>query len=84
MGDWDGAYRNLADVFNKMMADHSLARPEPLVALGVMENWKHNPKNAAAYFIEALKYAPQDVLALGEYQKFFLSSAARSELWAPR
>ncbi len=66
LGDWDGAYRNLADVFNKIMADHSLGRPEPLVALGVMESWKHNPKNAAAYFIEALKYAPQDVLALQE------------------
>ena len=65
-GDWEGAYRNLADVFNKIMADHSLGRPEPLVALGVMESWKHNPKNAAAYFIEALKYAPQDVLALQE------------------
>ena len=65
-GDWDGAYRNLADVFNKMMADHSLGRPEPLVALGVMESWKHNPKNAAAYFVEALKYAPQDTLALQE------------------
>jgi len=65
-GDWEGAYRNLADVFNKIMADHSLGRPEPLVALGTMESWKHNPKNAAAYLIEALKYAPQDVLALQE------------------
>ena len=66
LGDWDGAYRNLAEAFNKIMADHSLGRPEPLEALGVMESWKHNPKNAAAYFIEALKYAPQDVLALQE------------------
>jgi tetratricopeptide (TPR) repeat protein len=66
MGDWDGAYRNLAEAFNKTMADHRLGRPEPLVALGVMESWKHNPKNAAAYFLEALKYAPQDVLALQE------------------
>ncbi len=66
MGDWDGAYRNLAEAFNKIMADHSLGRPEPLVALGVIESWKHNTKNAAAYFIEALKYAPQDVLALQE------------------
>jgi tetratricopeptide (TPR) repeat protein len=65
-GDWDSAYRNLAEVFNKIMADRSLGRPEPLVALGVMESWKHNPKNAAAYFVEALKYGPQDVLALQE------------------
>jgi tetratricopeptide (TPR) repeat protein len=66
MGDWDGALRNLAEAFNKIMTDHSLGRPEPLVALGVIESWKHNPKNAAAYFVEALKYAPQDVLALQE------------------
>ncbi len=66
LGDWDGAYRNLAEAFNKILADHSLGRPEPLVALGTMESWKHNPKNAAAYLIEALKYAPQDVLALQE------------------
>jgi len=66
LGDWDGAYRNLAEAFNKILADHSLGRPEPLVALGVMESWKRNPKNAAAYFIEALKYAPRDVLALQE------------------
>jgi len=65
-GDWDGAYRNLAEVFNKMLADHSLGRPEPLLALGVMESWRHQPKNAAGYFAEALKYAPQDPLALQE------------------
>ena len=65
-GDWDGAQRNLAEVFNKIMADRSLGRPEPLVALGVMESWQYKPKNAAAYFVEALKYAPQDPLALQE------------------
>lgn len=65
-GDWDGAYRNLAQVFNQIRADHTLGRPEPLVALGVMESWQNKPKDAAAYFIEALKYAPQDMLALQE------------------
>jgi len=65
-GDWDGAYRNLADACQKIMADRSLGRPEPLVALGVMESWRRQPKNAAAYFVEALKYAPQDLLALQE------------------
>jgi tetratricopeptide (TPR) repeat protein len=65
-GDWDGAYRNLAEVFNKTMADRSLGRPEPLVALGVMESWRRQPRSAAAYFVEALKYAPQDLLALQE------------------
>jgi tetratricopeptide (TPR) repeat protein len=65
-GDWDGASRNLAEVFSKLQADRTLGRPEPLVALGVMESWRHQPRNAAAYFVEALKYAPQDVLALQE------------------
>jgi tetratricopeptide (TPR) repeat protein len=65
-GDWDGAYRNLAEVFNKILADRSLGRPEPFVALGVMESWRHQPRNAAGYFVEALKFAPRDPLALQE------------------
>jgi hypothetical protein len=65
-GDWDGAYDNLAQVFNKMLADRSLGRPEPLLVLGVMESWRHQPRNAAGYFAEALKYSPQDPLALQE------------------
>jgi tetratricopeptide (TPR) repeat protein len=65
-GDWDGAQRNLVEVVTKIQADTSLGRPEPLVALGVMQSWQYRPKNAAAYFVEALKYGPQDVLALQE------------------
>ena len=65
-GDWDGAYRNLAQASNKILADPSVGRPEPLLALGVMESWRHQPRNAAGYFVEALKYAPQDPLALQE------------------
>jgi hypothetical protein len=65
-GDWDGAYRNLVEVSNKMLADRSLGRPEPFLALGVMESWRHEPKSAAGYFVETLKYAPQDPLALQE------------------
>jgi hypothetical protein len=65
-GDWDGAYRNLAQAINKILADPSVGRPEPLLALGVMESWRGQPKSAAGYFVEALKYAPQDPLALQE------------------
>jgi tetratricopeptide (TPR) repeat protein len=65
-GDWDGAHRNLSEVFNKILADPSLGRAEPFLALGVMETWRGQPKNAAGYFAEALKYAPQDPLALQE------------------
>ena len=65
-GDWDGAYRDLAEVCQKIQTDRSLGRPEPLVVLGVMESWRNRPKNAPAYFVEALRYAPQDPLALQE------------------
>jgi len=65
-GDWDGAYRDFAEVFNKIMADHNLGRPETFIALGVMESWRHKPQDSAGYFAEALKYAPQDPLALQE------------------
>jgi len=65
-GDWDGAYYNLVEVFNKILADSALGRPEPFVALGAMESWRHRPEHAAGYFSEALKFAPQDPLALQE------------------
>ena len=65
-GDWDGAYYNLVDAFNRIRADQKLGRPEPYVALGVMESWRHRPEQAAGYFSEALKFAPQDPLALQE------------------
>jgi len=65
-GDWEGAYRNLVEVCNKILAGEIPGRPEPLVAFGVMESWRQQPKSAAGYFVEALKYAPQDPLALQE------------------
>jgi tetratricopeptide (TPR) repeat protein len=65
-GDWDGAERNLAQAVNKILADRSARRPEPLLVYGVMESWRHEPAKAAGYFAEALKFAPQDALALQE------------------
>src|SRR5271157_276442 len=65
-GDWDGAYRNLVQAINKIPADPSAGRPEPLLALGVMESWRRQPTNAAGYFVDALKYAPHDPLTLQE------------------
>ena len=65
-GDWDAANRNLAEVFNKIQEDPKLGRPEPLVALGVITSWRNQPRDAAAFFVQALQYAPRDVLALQE------------------
>jgi tetratricopeptide (TPR) repeat protein len=78
-GDWDGAYRNLAQAINKILADPSVGRPEPLLAMGVMESWRHQPTNAAGYFAQALKYAPQDPLALQELGR----SQLLLENWGP-
>jgi len=64
--DWDGALRNFAEVCQKMLPDGSPGRPEPFVALGVMQSWQYEPKEAAGYFVTALKFAPQDALALQE------------------
>lgn len=65
-GDWDGAQRNLGEVVTAMRADAAKGRSEPLVAYGVVESWRHQREKAAGFFIEALKFAPHDPLALQE------------------
>ncbi len=65
-GDWDGAYRNMAESINMILADRGLGRPEPLVIFGVMETWRHATEKSVGYFAEATKIAPQDALALQE------------------
>jgi hypothetical protein len=65
-GDWDGARRDVGEAVNKTLADRPRGRPEPLLLYGVMESWRHEPKNASGFFFEALKLAPQDTLALQE------------------
>lgn len=41
-------------------------RPEPLLILGALESWQHQPKKAATFFLEALKIHPNDPIALEE------------------
>ena len=80
-GDWDGANRNLSQgVGDVRKATNTQAgqrisssevrvgggRPEPALALGVMESWRHQFERAASFYVEALQYAPQDPLALQE------------------
>lgn len=65
-GDWDGAERNLGEAVEAVRADPTRGRSEPLTAYGVMESWRHDPAKATGFFQEALKYAPQDELALQE------------------
>ena len=66
MNDWDGAERNFEEAIKTIRSDPGKARPEPDIALGVMETWRHNMKRGAAFFYEAVKLAPGDPLALQE------------------
>ena len=65
-GDWDSANHDLEDAVSTSVKDHKAAREEPLLLYGVLQSWHHNYSQAAAYCIEALKYAPKDALALQE------------------
>jgi hypothetical protein len=64
--DWDDANRTLAESVNATLADRKIGRPEPLVAYGTWLIWQHDPQKAEPFFLEALKYAPHDPLALQE------------------
>ncbi len=79
-GDWDGANqsfaRGLEDTrkLNNRVAGQTIdlasspgrGRPEPALALAVMESWRHQLERASEFFSEALSYSPNDPLALQE------------------
>ena len=64
--DWDGALSDFTEATEQGRKDPQRGRPEPAVALGVMESWRHQPERAAGYLAAALKYAPDHALALQE------------------
>jgi hypothetical protein len=66
MNDWDGAERNFGEAIKTIRSDPGKARSEPDIALGVMQTWRHELKKGADFMSEALKFAPQDPLALQE------------------
>lgn len=66
MNDWDGAERNFGEAITTIRGDPGKARPEPDIAYGVMQTWRQELKKAADFLSEALKFAPQDPLALQE------------------
>ena len=71
--DWDNANRALAESVNATLANRKAGRPEPLVAYGTWLNWQHDPEKAQPFFMEALKYTPQDALTLQELGRTLLS-----------
>ena len=78
-GDYDDAWTELAESVNAIIKDSKVGSPEPLLGLGAMVSWKHDPGKASLYFLHALTYAPKDPLALQE-----LGRAQSQELfWYP-
>ncbi len=71
--DWDGASRALAESVNATLANKKMGRPEPMVAYGTWVSWQHDPEKAESFFLEALKYAPQNALALQELGRALLA-----------
>ena len=71
-GDWDDARQTLAEGVNATLTHQKMARPEPLVAYGIWESWQHDPDKAQPYFMQAIKLAPQDALALQELGRTLL------------
>jgi tetratricopeptide (TPR) repeat protein len=64
-GDWSTATKQAAAAReSNLQSPHP--RPEPLLILGVMESWKGAHAKAASFFLEALKYQPNDPMALEE------------------
>lgn len=65
-GDWDDAHDELQRSINALIANPRLAIAQPLLIYGMMLNWDHDPDKARALLANAVKYAPQDALALQE------------------
>lgn len=70
--DWDDAYNSLAESVNTSLHDPKMGRPEPMVAYGTWLSWQHDMEKAEDFFHEALKFAPQDALALQELGRTLL------------
>jgi Tfp pilus assembly protein PilF len=79
--DWDDAGNSFGESVKATLANRKMGRPEPLVAYGTWLNWQHEPEKAEAFFVEALKFAPQDALALQELGRTLLP-LQKSELAA--
>ena len=71
--DLEDGSRALAESVNATLADRKNGRAEPMVAYGTWLNWQHQPEQAEPYFHEALKYAPQNSLALQELGRTLLT-----------
>jgi len=70
--DWDDAKNTLVECVNATLKDRQMGLPEPMVAYGALLNWQHEPEKAQPFFVEALKFRPEDPLALQELGRTLL------------
>lgn len=64
-GSWNRATQQFGEA-GKRNESAAVKIPEPLLALGVLEEWRKEPLKAASFFAEGLKIAPDDPLLLQE------------------
>ena len=63
---WDDARETLAEAGRDSLANQQIGRPEPLIAYGTWLSWQNDAEKALPFFVEAVKFGPQDPLALEE------------------
>jgi tetratricopeptide (TPR) repeat protein len=73
-GDWDDPKLELIGAVNLSIKDPKLGSAEPLLVYGVLQSWAHDPERAIPLFHAALKYSPNDALALQELGRAELQS----------
>lgn len=72
-GSWVSATRQLAEAIKIGTPEKpGTARPEPFLALGVMESWRHEPQRAAGFMRRALEVQPEDPVVLHELGRALL------------
>ena len=72
-GSWNGATHQFAEAAKlASSAKPTSAGLEPLLVLGVLEEWKGEPKKAAGFLMQALEVSPSDPLMLQELGRVLL------------
>jgi tetratricopeptide (TPR) repeat protein len=71
-GAWDDAEDAFAESAKATLADKKMGRPESLVAYGTWLSWQHAAERSEGFFLEALKFTPEDPLALQELGRSLL------------
>ncbi len=64
-GSWSSATRQFTQAA-KLASEEKSTCVELLLVSGVLENWQHQPKKAAGFFMQAIEIAPGDPVVLQE------------------